>query len=197
MRQLVEFVTYKKNVKQKGTISYLVCLALLLLFIKGNYVSISKGSTGHSLVTEPPRTRWVLVCLVDNIENGFVERVRQLDAALQDDGKADLVIFHSDFPTSNLMHQLKDMSSRKVEFHHADTILWTFPDHFDPYMEDPNWAKRSKWGYHQVNISMHAQSRQCIQTQTVRHTYGVDDQVLLQGYIPPTYVPECEILYEV
>lgn len=101
-----------------------------------------------------PRTRWVLVCLVVNIEDAFVNRVRQLDAALKDDRKADLVIFHGDFPTSTVARQLLNMSSRNVELHHADQLMWSFPHRFDPYMEDPNWQRRSKWGYHQVKRSV-------------------------------------------
>jgi hypothetical protein len=114
------------------------------------HMPLERGAESISVKQITLRTRWVLVCLVVNIEDAFINRVRQLDAALQDDRKADLVIFHSDFPTSTMARQLLNMSSRNVELHHADQLMWSFPHQFDPYMEDPNWQRRSKWGYHQV-----------------------------------------------
>ena len=96
------------------------------------------------------RTRWVLVCLIHSIDEGFVSRVKQLDAALKDDRKADLVIFHGDFPMRTFAEQLMNVSTRRVDLYHADDFLRPFPDYFDPYMEDPNWRRRTKWGYHQV-----------------------------------------------
>ena len=96
------------------------------------------------------RTRWIIVCLTENINDDFIERVKQLDAAMDDDYKADVAIFHGDYPTSRLTQQLRNISPRKVELYRADDFIWSFPDHFDPYMEDPNISKRTKWGYQQV-----------------------------------------------
>jgi hypothetical protein len=96
------------------------------------------------------RTRWVLVCLVYSVDEGFINRVKQLDTALNDDRRADLVIFHGDFPMRAFTQQLTNMSTRKVELYDANDFFGPFPAHFDPYMEDPNWHRRTKWGYHQV-----------------------------------------------
>ena len=42
----------------------------------------------------------------------------------------------------------RSISPHHVDFEHIDFTL--FPPFFDPKVEESNWNKRSKWGYHQM-----------------------------------------------
>lgn len=78
-------------------------------------------------------------------------RLAQLDKVLPDHRKAEMVLFHDDFPSKEMVESIKNSTSRKVHFVHIGDFFWQFPKGIDPYLDSPSWAKRSKWGYQQVN----------------------------------------------
>lgn len=96
------------------------------------------------------RSRHVIVTLVLSIDDRLCQRIRAISEGLLDNGTAEVVIFHSEFPGKETTQALLASTSRPIKLVHADPILAEFPAGFDPYLEQPSWAKRSKWGYQQV-----------------------------------------------
>jgi hypothetical protein len=88
--------------------------------------------------------------LVPAIDERFRKRIRDIDLRLHDNGTAEIFIFHGEFPSKDDVVALTASTSRHLKLVHADSLLAEFPKEFDPYLEEPNWRRRSKWGYQQV-----------------------------------------------
>lgn len=113
--------------------------------------TVSTITTYEKTVTAPRRWRHVITCLAPAIDEQLCKRIAEIDEGLRDNGTADIVIFHGDFPDKDTATSLKKSTTRRLEMVHVESLFWEFPKGFDPYLENPNARKRTKWGYQQVN----------------------------------------------
>lgn len=71
-----------------------------------------------------------------------------VDQYLQDDLSAPLLIFNEGNLSDEQKSLIQSCSTREIKF--PEVSFDDFPDGFDPVSEEPNWHKRSKWGYQQM-----------------------------------------------
>ncbi|CAF3253901.1 unnamed protein product [Rotaria socialis] len=77
----------------------------------------------------------------------LVPTISALDRHFSDNMSADIIFFHTDYPITQHMQAIANVTKRQVIFYNVDDAFTSFPKGFDPYLEEPNWKKRGKWNY--------------------------------------------------
>ena len=85
--------------------------------------------------------------LYGNQVQKLAPRISLLDKFLSDSLSSDIVVFHTDYPLKAHMQIVANATRRQVIFYNADDAFTSFPEGFNPYLEDPTWQKRGKWNY--------------------------------------------------
>lgn len=105
----------------------------------------------HTFSLQPYSKTTCIATLVSNDD----EDIDDLRIALKSlnnlnlDSKTKIIIFYeSDLTMSHTNKITKSLPSHHIDFEYIN--FQTFPEQFNPSVEDSNWHKRSKWGYHQM-----------------------------------------------
>lgn len=80
----------------------------------------------------------------------LASKIQTVDTNLLDNKTADIVIFHTGYPSQAHMRAVANVTRRRVVFLNVDKYFISFPNGFDPYLEEPTWTKRGKWNYHHM-----------------------------------------------
>ena len=73
-------------------------------------------------------------------------KIGLLDKSISDNISSDVIIFHTGYPLKVQMQAIAAVTKRKISFYNVDQAFTSFPVGFNPYLEDPTWKKRGKWG---------------------------------------------------
>ena len=85
----------------------------------------------------------------DQVQN-LAPKIALLDTHIADNKTTDVVIFHTGYPFRAHLQAVANATTRQVIFLNVDQFFASFPNGFDPYLEDPTWTKRAKWNYHHM-----------------------------------------------
>lgn len=118
-----------------------------------SWEGVPEGQDPYSLSPTFPieRTRNVIAFLAKRVKLEQFEELINMLSRLKDDDQADVVIFHEDYPMAWVMESLQLLTPRKIIYIDVNRYFASLPtEGFDPYLIDPTWARKTKWGYHRM-----------------------------------------------
>ena len=151
---------------QRGIIFFVILLAIIITVIFLSYKRSYVSTYNKDRFMHKPSPRldyrvsiWNPSSRANNsaIAFLFTDQVQMLapkivviDSHLADNKSADIIIFHTGYPFRAQLQAIANATRRRVIFMNVDQYFVSFPDGFDPYLEDPTWSKREKWNYHHM-----------------------------------------------
>jgi hypothetical protein len=127
-----------------------------LAFIRYLYSAYSSNDSNEDedrVMCENPVPNSTNAIAVLTSHDDFMElasRLTQLDARLLDNCSSAILLFHTGFPFASEFAQIMNATRRRVIFRNVDKYFASFPDGFNPYINEPTFVKRGKWNYHQM-----------------------------------------------
>ena len=80
----------------------------------------------------------------------LIPKIVQLDRYFSDNMSSDIIIFQTGYSLKRDLETIANTTKRQITFYNVDAFFTSFPDGFDPYLEEPTWTKRGKWSYHHM-----------------------------------------------
>ena len=77
-------------------------------------------------------------------------RIGELDKTVDDQFRTPVIVFHQGYLGQEEFREIHRYTQRSIIFRNVDEHFSKFPAGFDPYLNQPNWAIRTKWGYHHM-----------------------------------------------
>ena len=162
--------SYERAISSKLVLLYLIiigCTIAILQMIQLRMVDLSRSEKsqivydyGLNGIQLPRNTRSknlglrgrrnVIAMLVKTVNPMVIARqIKTIDVYLHDGNKTDFVVFHEDFPFSDVMLRIRRSTPRNVEFVNVDNVLRrpSRCKNVHPYKTDPFWSKGGKWAY--------------------------------------------------
>ena len=153
-----------ERISSKRGIAFVIILLLVtaILVRNGQHEPIDKNhanSSKNTIKTMPYMSTWnpsakakktAISFLYHDQVQELAPKIALLDKSISDNMSSDIIIFHTGYPLKAQMQAIAAVTKRQIIFHNVDEAFTSFPEGFNPYLEDPTWRKRGKWGYHHM-----------------------------------------------
>lgn len=106
-----------------------------------------------SLCSTRKKQRNAIILLIHGLHVHVVkDLLKMFDNKFLDNKQTDIIFFHNGYPFMEDIFELRNYTSRCLDFVNVDSIFSRLPtfEGFDPYMTNPTFSKRSKWSYHNM-----------------------------------------------